>query len=102
MEKRTSGGGRPCGGADRDKVVVAPLLVCRQLRRPTRDARPDVRTRALQIFIGTVRYMGGTEKFGWNGCRAPSMCIGGRIGNTNSIAATPTNLYILIISQKLS
>jgi hypothetical protein len=22
MEKMTSGGGRPCGGADRDKVVV--------------------------------------------------------------------------------
>jgi hypothetical protein len=49
-----SGGGRLCGGADRDKVVVAPLLVCRQLRRPTRDARPDVRTRALPINITVV------------------------------------------------
>jgi hypothetical protein len=45
-----SGGGRPCGGADRDKVVVGPLLMCRQLKRPTQDARPDVRTRALPFF----------------------------------------------------
>jgi hypothetical protein len=49
MGKRTSGGERLCGGADRDKAVVGPLLVRRHLRRPTRDARPDARTRALPL-----------------------------------------------------